>query len=48
MGSSEEIASDVEFFREMGVSVLNFNFLSPTLSEALDKMELYAKDILHL
>jgi probable F420-dependent oxidoreductase len=46
LGSSEEIASDVEFFREMGVSVLNFNFLSPTLSETLEKMEQYASEVL--
>ena len=48
MGSPEEIASDVEFFREMNVSVLNFNFLSPSLSETLEKMDQYAKDILAL
>ncbi len=48
MGAPEEIASDVAFFRELGVEVLNFNFLSPSLSETLEKMEMYAKDILDL
>lgn len=48
MGANEEIASDVEYFRELGVKFLNFNFLSPTLSESLEKAEMYAKDILKL
>ncbi len=48
MGAPEEIAGDVEHFRELGVGLLNFNFLSPTLSEALEKMEMYAKDVLFL
>jgi probable F420-dependent oxidoreductase len=47
-GSADQIAEDIEWFRELGGSALIFNFLSPTLAEAIDKMERYAKDVLSL
>ena len=46
MGSAEEIASDIDYFRELGGSVLIFNFLSPTVGETLDKMERHATEAL--
>ena len=48
MGSAEEIASDIDYFRDLGGSVLIFNFLSPALNETLDKVERHAKDVLSL
>ena len=48
MGSAEEIASDVAFFKDLGGSVLVFNFLSPAMNETLEKMERYAKEVLSL
>ena len=47
-GSAEEIASDIDFYRGLGGSVLIFNFLSPSLSETLDTMERHATEILPL
>ena len=48
MGSAEEVASDVAFFKDLGGSVLVFNFLSPAMNETLEKMERYAKEVLSL
>ena len=47
-GSVEDIAGDIEFFRELGGSVLFFRFFSPTLEETLDRMERHAADLLPL
>ena len=47
-GSAEDMAGDIEFFREMGGGLLFFRFFSPTLGETLDRMERHAADLLPL
>ena len=47
-GSVEDMAGDIEFFRELGGSVLFFRFFSPTLGETLDRMERHAAELLSL
>ena len=47
-GSAEDMAGDIEFYREMGGGLLFFRFFSPTLGETLDRMERHAADLLPL
>lgn len=47
-GSVDDMAGDIEFFRELGGSVLFFRFFSPTLEETLDRMERHAAELLPL
>ena len=47
-GSAEDMAGDIEFFREMGGGLLFFRFFSSTLGETLDRMERHAADLLPL
>ena len=55
-GSVDEISGDVDYFRELGVTTLIVDFLSPaddsertlTLHLALDRMERYAGQVLPL
>ena len=47
-GSVDDMAGDIEFFRELGGSVLFFRFFSPTLEETLGKMERHAAELLPL
>ena len=55
-GSVDEISGDVDYFRELGVTTLIVDFLSPaddsertlTLHLALDRMERYAEQVLPL
>ena len=47
-GSAEDIASDVEFFRDMGGSLLMFRFIGPTVEETMERMERHADELLPL
>ena len=45
---AEDIASDVEFFRDMGGSLLMFRFIGPTVEETMERMERHADELLPL
>ena len=47
-GSTDDVAGDIEFFRELGGSVLFFRFFSPTLEETLDRMGRHAAELMPL
>lgn len=47
-GSSEQIAEDVETYRRLGVSHLSFDFRAPTLSETLERMDRFAREVMPL
>jgi hypothetical protein len=45
-GSAEQIADDVATYRALGVSHLSFDFRRPTLTETLDRMEWFAREVM--
>jgi len=47
-GSAAQIAGDVASYRKLGVSVLSFDFQRPSLSETLDRMERFAREVMPL
>ena len=47
-GSAENIANDVEFFRDVGGSLLMFRFIGPMLEETMERMERHADELLPL
>ena len=44
-GAPEEIAEDIYVFEELGVSSLTFNFNGDTLTETLERLERFAKEV---
>jgi len=45
-GSAEQLVGDVEAYRKLGVSHLSFDFRAPTLSQALERMDWFAKEVM--
>ena len=45
IGNSEEIASDIRAYREVGVDTMIFDVRRPTSSETLERMEWLAKEV---
>lgn len=45
-GSSEQIVEDVETYRRLGVSHLSFDFRATTLSETLERMDRFAREVM--
>jgi probable F420-dependent oxidoreductase len=46
LGSSAQVAEDVAAMKDLGVSSVLFNFMRPTLSESLEAMERFAKEVM--
>ena len=44
-GEPEQIAQDLRTYEAMGVSELTFDFRCPTLSETLDRMSHFMKEV---
>lgn len=45
-GSAGQIVDDVDTYRRLGVSHLNFDFRCPTLSETLARMDWFAREVM--
>ena len=45
IGNSEEIASDIRAYREVGVDTMIFDVRRPTITETLERMEWMAKEV---
>ena len=47
-GSAEQMAADIKALERLGVKALNLSFERPSLSETMDCMEAFARDIISL
>ena len=45
-GSAQQLLDDVEAYRKLGVTQLSFDFRAPTLSQTLDRMDWFAREIM--
>jgi probable F420-dependent oxidoreductase len=48
MGNAEEIAADIQAYRDVGVDTMIFDVRRPTMTETLQRMEWMAKDVIAL
>jgi probable F420-dependent oxidoreductase len=48
MGNAEEIAADIQAYRDVGVDTMIFDVRRPTIAETLQRMEWMAKDVIAL
>jgi probable F420-dependent oxidoreductase len=46
MGNAEEIAADIQAYRDVGVDTMIFDVRRPTIAETLQRMEWMAKDVI--